>query len=75
MNAIERCEAKLAELRYVKNAIANRSESFAKSIENEISAINSDIEHSTKSAASVLKTYRKKLEKARKIFLADEVDA
>lgn len=75
MNAIERCKAKLEVLSEANEKIAEHSARMAQAIDIEILAINSEIVTSSKSVASILKDYRKKLEKARKIFADDEVNA
>lgn len=75
MNAIERCKAKLEALSEANEKIDEYSARMAKTICMEIAAINSDIAMASKSVGSVLKDYCKKLEKARKIFSLDEVDA
>ena len=75
MNAIERCKAKLEALSEANEKIVEHSAKMAKAIELEILAIDGEIAVASKSVGSVLKDYRKKLEKARKIFSLDEVDA
>lgn len=74
MNAIERCKAKLEALDEVNKKVYAHSMKMSKLIDMEIAAVNSEIALSSKSVGSVLKGYRKKLEKARKIFSLDEVD-
>lgn len=74
MNAIERCKAKLEALSESNEKIVKHSEKMALVIDNEISAIDDEIFLSSKSVASILKEYRKKLEKARKIFMVEEVE-
>lgn len=73
MNAIERCKAKLEALNELNKKIAEHSARMSQAITTEIVAIDFEITESSKSVASVLKDYRKKLEKARKIF-APEVE-
>ena len=75
MNAIERCRAKLDALNEVNKKIAEHSVRMSQAITTEIVAINFEITESSKSVASILKGYRKKLERARKILADDEVDA
>lgn len=77
MNAIERCKAKLEALNEANEKIVEHSARTVQAIDAEILAINSEIVVSSKSVASILKDYRKKLEKARKIFSAEveEVEA
>lgn len=75
MNAIERCKAKLGALNEANEKIGEHSARMAQAIDSEILAINSEIVAASKSVASMLKDYRKKLGKARKIFSLDEVDA
>lgn len=75
MNAIERCKAKLEALKEANGKIADHSARMAHLIDAHIAELDHEIELASKSVGSVLKDYRKKLEKARKIFLPDEVDA
>lgn len=73
MNAYEHCKVKLEELNEVNEKIVEHSARMVQAIDTKISAIDSEIVISSKSVASILKLYRKKLEKARKIF-APEVE-
>lgn len=75
MNSIERCKAKLEALNEANEKIVDHSARMVQIISMDITALNAEIEMASKSVGSVLKDYRKKLEKARKIFLADEVNA
>ena len=75
MNAIERCKAKLEALREANGKIAEHSAIMANLIGKHLEELDSEIEIASKSVGSVLKDYRKKLEKARKIFSLDEVEA
>ena len=75
MNAIERCKAKLEALGEANAKIVEHSARMEHLISAHIAELDSDIELASKSVRSVLKAHRKKLEKARKIFLADEVEA
>lgn len=75
MNAVDRCKAKLEALTELTNRIDGHSARMEKICAAEISAIDDEIALAPKSVASVLKDYRKRLERARKIFLVDEVDA
>lgn len=75
MNAIERCKAKLEALNEANETINDHSTRMVQLIGAEISAIDDEITLASKSVASILKDYRKKLERARKIFLDGEVNA
>lgn len=75
MNAIERCKAKLEVLREANGKIVDHSAKMTHLINAHIAEIDHEIELASKSVGSVLKDYRKKLEKARKIFANDEADA
>lgn len=75
MNAIERCKEKLVALAEATKTVSERSKIMLDFIDAEIAALQILISTSGKSVASILKEYRKRLEKARKIFAVEEVEA